>query len=83
MIDIGAVGGHSSMAETQHSTKHKNTSGQQSSSVVSRTTHGIKAVSASRTRESGGSAVYSSSLPTAVAPTASDMPLSVTYSKLI
>ena len=71
------------MAETQHSTKHKNTSGQQSSSVVSRTTHGIKAVSASRTRESGGSAVYSSSLTTAVAPTASDMPLSVTYSKLI
>ncbi|CAI7990227.1 hypothetical protein GBAR_LOCUS442 [Geodia barretti] len=48
---LGAVGGHSSMAETQHSTKHKNTSGQQSSSVVSRTTHGIKAVSASRTRK--------------------------------
>ena len=74
------------MTGTKHSTKHKNTSGQQSSSVVSRSTHSIKPVysaSASRTKESGGSAVSPSSLPTAVAPTASDIPLSVTYSKFI
>ena len=86
IIGIGAVGGHSSMTGTKHSTKHKNTSGQQSSSVVSRSAHSIKPVysaSASRTKESGGSSVSPSSLPTAVAPTASDMPLSVTYSKLM
>ena len=80
---IGAAGGHSSVPKTQHSTKHKSTRGKQSSGVVSRTTHGMNSASASRTRESGGSAGSSFSLPTAVAPTASDMPLSVTYSKLI
>ena len=86
IIGIGSVGGHSSMTGTKHSTKHKNTSGQQSSSVVSRSAHSIKPVysaSASRTKESEGSAVSPSSLPTAVAPTASDMLLSVTYSKFI
>ncbi|CAI8030167.1 hypothetical protein GBAR_LOCUS17108, partial [Geodia barretti] len=80
-ISTGAAGGHSSVPKTQHSTKHKSTRGKQSSGVVSRTTHGMNSASASRTRESGGSSGSSSSLPTAVAPTASDMPLSVTYNK--